>query len=104
MEDVCLAIEYLISNAPKVGPRMTFNLGGRTKSLLEMAFDIAEIYESERGVILPIKELSCPSQHVGDLDFRSLAFQKIGWYPTSNFRKELCGLINFCEINFGSKK
>jgi UDP-glucose 4-epimerase len=104
MEDVCLAIEHLIGNSQKLLPRRIFNLGGRTKSLLEMAHAISGIYESERGVILPIKELSAPNKHVSDLDFRSLAFQKIGWYPTSNFRKELCELINFCEINFGSKK
>mgnify|MGYP004185478391 CR=1 FL=1 len=59
-------------------PRRIFNLGGRTKSLLEMARAISGIYESERGVILPIKELSATNKHVSDLDFRSLAFQKIG--------------------------
>lgn len=104
MEDVCLAIEHLIGNSQKLLSKRIFNLGGRTKSLLEMALTISGIYESERGVTLPIKELSAPNKHVSDLDFRSQAFHKIGWYPTSNFRKELCELINFCEINFGSKK
>jgi len=69
-----------------------------------MAYAISDIYKSERGVILPINELSPPSEDVSDLDFRSLALEKIGWHPASDYRKAIHELIKFCEINFGSKK
>ncbi len=101
MTDVCLAIEHLISNCQKFEPTIICNLGDRTKSLFDIAFAIAEIYESEKGVILPIKELSQASQRIGELDFRSLALQALDWHPTSNFRTELHELIKFCEVNFG---
>jgi UDP-glucose 4-epimerase len=102
LTDVCLAIHHLISLRGKSKRPTICNLGDKTRSLLDMASIISEIYESEKGISLPIVLLSKDSKPNSHLDFQSIFFQRHNWQPKSNFKVELSELISYCETNFES--
>lgn len=102
LTDVCLAIHYLVSLRGTSMRSIICNLGDKTRSLLDMASTIAEIYESEKGVSLPILLLSKDSIPNTYLDFQSIFFQQHNWQPKSNFKEELSELVSYCETHFGT--
>mgnify|MGYP001166522880 CR=1 FL=1 len=38
-----------------------------------------------------------------DLDVRSIVLKRMGYKPRTDFKKELIGLLDFCNIHFGNK-
>lgn len=103
MSDVCSALEYLVSDKQIFLSPLICNLGDKTKTIFDIASEIKKIYAYDRGIMLPIVELSKDYPEITDLDFRSLTLEKLGFQPTSSFKSELSELVEFCESNFRDK-
>ena len=100
LTDVCGCLEFIISrdfstNLPKV-----YNLGGKSKTLMEMASIIRDTYSEIRNIDIPIVELSEKTEHKQNLEYRSKLIKSEGWHATSNFSFEIRELIEFCEAKF----
>ena len=103
MSDVCLGLEFLVTNRQDRLHPLICNLGDKTKTIFDIASEIKQIYADDKGITLPIVELSKDSLVTSSLDFRSLALRKLGFQAKSNFKKELYELVEFCESNFRCK-
>ena len=103
MTDACFGIEHLINHNVAFKSPLICNLGDKTKTIFEIASEIKKIYVDDKGITLAIVELSKDSPATSNLDFRSFALNSLGFQPTSNFKKELHELVEFCECNFRSK-
>ena len=98
--DVCAGLEFIISrdfstNLPKV-----YNMGDKSKTLIEMASIIQDTYSELKNFNIPITELSEKAEVKQNLEYRSNLIESEGWHATSNFSSEIRELIEFCEINF----
>ncbi len=102
MTDFCSAINFLLFICKLSEPTAIFNLGDKTKSIINIANDIIKIYQSEKDLSLPIIELSENKLINNDLEYSSNALIELGWKPDSNFNFELTNLIRFCESNFNN--
>ncbi len=100
LTDVCAGLEFIISkdfstNLPKV-----YNMGDKSKTLIEMASIIQDNYSRLKNIDIPIIELSEKLEHRQNLEYRSHLLKSEGWHATSNFNSEIRRLIEFCESNF----
>ena len=100
LTDVCTGLEFIISrdfstNLPKV-----YNIGDKSKTLIEMASIIRDTYSEIRNIDIPIVELSEKTEHKQNLEYRSKLIKSEGWHATSNFSFEIRELIEFCEAKF----
>ena len=103
ISDVCSTLEYLVSDKQVFLSPLICNLGDKTKTIFDIASEIRKIYANDKGIMLPIVELSKDYPEITDLDFRSLTLEKLGFQSTSSFKIELSELVEFCESNFSDK-
>ena len=102
MTDVCLGIEFLVTSLQERVSPLICNLGDTTKTIGEIASAIKSIYLKDKGIDFEMIELSNHRASNQHLDFRSSVLADIGYEWSSNFRDELVGLVEFCEIEFGA--
>ena len=100
LTDVCLALEYLIHENEIYAEPTICNLGGQTKTILEIASIIKKAFLMDKGIKLSIVELSRRVSQNQYLDFRSQVLEKRGFRTSTSFDQEVGDLINFCEQNF----
>ena len=100
LTDVCAGLEFIISRDFSTSLPKVYNLGDKSKTLIEMASIIRNIYSVYQKVHAPIIELSEKSEGTESLEFRSSHLGNAGWEASSNFSAEISELIEFCEINF----
>jgi UDP-glucose 4-epimerase len=103
MTDVCMGLEFLVSNRQDRLHSLICNLGDKTKTIGNIASAIKSIYLEEKGMDLEIIELSNDRSETRNLDFRSSVLADMGYQWSSNFRQELIELVNFCEFEFGER-
>ena len=103
MTDVCLGLEFLVTNLQERVSPLICNLGDKTKTIGDMASAIKSIYLKEKGIDLEIIELSNDRSKTQYLDFRSSALADIGYQWSSNFKEELTELVKFCEFEFSAR-
>jgi UDP-glucose 4-epimerase len=103
MTDVCMGLEFLVSNRQDRLHSLICNLGDKTKTIGDIASAIKSIYLEEKGMDLEIIELSNDRSETRNLDFRSSVLADMGYQWSSNFRQELIELVNFCEFEFGER-
>ncbi len=102
MTDVCLGLEFLLTNRQERVSPLICNLGDKTKTIGDIASAIQSIYLKEKGIDLKIIELSNDRSETPHLDFRSSVLAGLGCQWSSNFKEELTELIRFCEFEFGA--
>lgn len=103
MTDVCLALEFLVTNLQEHISPLICNLGDKTKTIGDIAFAIKSIYLKEKGIDLEMIELSDDLTNNQYLDFRSSVLADLGYQWSSNFKEELIQLVKFCEFEFGAR-
>ena len=103
LTDVCLALEYLINENEIYDEPTICNLGGQTKSILEIASLIKKAFLINKGIKLSLVELSKNFIQDQHLDFRSQVLENRGFRNSTSFDKEVTDLINFCELHFKRK-
>ena len=103
MTDVCMGVEFLVTNRQDRLHPLICNLGDKTKTIGNIASAIKSIYLNEKGMDLEIIELSNDRSETRNLDFRSSVLAGLGCQWSSNFKEELTGLIRFCEFEFGAR-
>ena len=103
MTDVCLVLEFLVTNREERISPLICNLGDKTKTIGDIASAIQSIYLKEKGINLEIIELSNDRLETPHLDFRSSVLAGLGYQWSSNFKEELTELIKFCEFEFGAR-
>ena len=103
MTDVCLALEFLVTNLQERVSPLICNLGDKTKTIGDIASAIKSIYLKEKGMDLEIIELSNDRTKTQYLDFRSSVLADIGYQWSSNFKDELIELVKFCEFEFSAR-
>lgn len=103
MTDVCMGLEFLVSNRQDRLHSLICNLGDKTKTIGNIASAIKSIYLEEKEMDLEIIELSNDRSEIRNLDFRSSVLTDMGYKWSSNFRQELIELVNFCEFEFGER-
>ena len=103
MTDVCLGLEFLVTNLQERVSPLICNLGDKTKTIGDIASAIKSIYLKEKGIDLEIIELSNDRSETRSLDFRSSVLADVGYQWSSNFKEELTELIKFCEFEFGAR-
>lgn len=103
MTDLCMGLEFLVSNRQDRLHSLICNLGDKTKTIGNIASAIKSIYLEEKGMDLEIIELSNDRSETRNLDFRSSVLADMGYQWSSNFRQELIELVNFCEFEFGER-
>ena len=100
MTDVCMGLEFLMTNCRDRLHPLICNLGDKTKTIGDMASAIKTIYLKEKRIDLEIIELSNDRPEPQYLDFRSSVFEDMGYQWSSNFKEELIELVKFCEFEF----
>lgn len=100
MTDVCSAMEFLLDLTKISQFPMTYNLGDRTHSILDIAGLIKDIYFEKTGYSLPIIKKSKDSKSNNTLDFISKNLELMGYKSSSSFKSELVALVEYCELNF----
>jgi UDP-glucose 4-epimerase len=103
MTDVCLGLEFLVTNLQERVSPLICNLGDKTKTIGDIASAIKSIYLKEKGIDLEIIELSNDRSKTQYLDFRSSVLADIGYQWSSNFKEELIELVKFCEFEFSAR-
>lgn len=103
MTDVCLGLQFLVTNPQERASPLICNLGDKTKTIGNIASSIKSIYLKEKGIDLEIIELSNDRSNTQHLDFRSSVLADMGYQWSSNFRQELTELVDFCEFEFGER-
>ena len=103
MTDVCMGLEFLVSNRQDCLHPLICNLGDKTKTIGNIASAIKSIYLEEKGMDLEIIELSNDRSETRNLDFRSSVLEDMGYQWSSNFRQELIELVDFCEFEFSAR-
>jgi len=103
MTDVCMGLEFLVTNLQERVSPLICNLGDKTKTIGDIASAIKSIYLKEKGIDLEIIELSNDRSKTQYLDFRSSVLADIGYQWSSNFKEELIELVQFCEFEFGAR-
>ncbi|MDB4619134.1 SDR family oxidoreductase [bacterium] len=103
MTDVCLGLEFLVTNLQDSVSPLICNLGDKTKTIGDIASAIQSIYLKEKGIDLEIIELANDLSNTQYLDFRSPVLADLGYQWTSNFKEELIELVRFCEFEFGAR-
>jgi len=103
MTDVCMGLEFLVTNRRDRLHPLICNLGDKTKTIGDMASAIKSIYLEEKGMDLEIIQLSNDRSETRNLDFRSSVLADIGYQWSSNFKEELIELVKFCEFEFGAR-
>ena len=98
LTDVCRALEFIISRDLSPNSSKIYNLGDKSKTLMEMASMIRDTYFEIRNIDIPIIELSGKSEEVQYLEYRSNLIMREGWQAISNFSIEIKELIEFCEL------
>jgi UDP-glucose 4-epimerase len=100
LTDVCRALEFIISRDLSINSSKIYNLGDKSKTLMEMASMIRHTYSEIRNIDIPIIELSEKTEYKQNLKYRSKLIKSEGWHATSNFSFEIRELIEFCEAKF----
>jgi len=100
LTDVCRALEFIISRDLSINSSRIYNLGDKSKTLMEMASIIRDTYSEIRNIDIPIIELSEKLEDKQNLKYRSKLIESEGWHATSNFSFEIRELIEFCEAKF----
>lgn len=100
MTDVCMGLEFLLTNRQDLLDPLICNMGDKTKTIGNIASAIKSIYLEERGINLEIIKLSKDRPETQNLDFRSSVLADIGYQWSSNFKEELIELVKFCEFEF----
>ena len=103
MTDVCMGLEFLVSNRQDRLHSLICNLGDKTKTIGDIASAIKSIYLEEKGMDLEIIELSNDRSETRNLDFRSSVLADIGYQWSSNFKEEIIELVKFCEFEFSAR-
>lgn len=103
MTDVCMGLEFLVSNRQDRLHSLICNLGDKTKTIGNIASAIKSIYLEEKGMDLEIIELSNDRSETQNLNFRSSVLADIGYQWSSNFKEELIELVKFCEFEFSAR-
>lgn len=101
MKDVCMGLEFLVTDLQDRVSPLICNLGDKTITIGNIASAIKSIYLKEKGIDLEIIELSNDRSKTQHLDFRSSVLADIGYQWSSNFEEELIELVKFCEFEFG---
>jgi UDP-glucose 4-epimerase len=102
MTDVCMGLEFLMTNRQDRLHPLICNLGDKTKTIGDIASAIKSIYLEEKGMDIEIIQLSNDRSETRNLDFRSSVLEDIGYQWSSNFKKELIELVKFCEFEFSA--
>lgn len=102
MTDVCMGLEFLMTNRQDRLHPLICNLGDKTKTIGDIASAIKSIYLEEKGMDIEIIQLSNDRSETRNLDFRSSVLEDIGYQWSSNFEKELIELVKFCEFEFSA--
>ena len=102
MTDVCMGLEFLVTNRRDLLHPLICNLGDKTKTIGDIASAIKSIYLEEKGIDLEIIQLSNDRLETRNLDFRSSVLADIGYQWSSNFKEELIELVKFCEFEFSA--
>lgn len=103
MTDVCMGLEFLVTNRRDRLHPLICNLGDKTKTIGDIASAIKSIYLEEKGMDLEIIQLSNDRLETRNLDFRSSVLADIGYQWSSNFKDELIELVKFCEFEFSAR-
>ncbi len=103
MTDVCMGLDFLVSNPQERVSPIICNLGDKTKTIGNIASAIKSIYLKEKGIDLEIIELSNDRSETQYLDFRSSVLADMGYQWSSNYKEELIELVKFCELEFGAR-
>ena len=100
LTDVCSGLEFIISRDFSTSLPKVYNMGDKSKTLIEMASIIQDTYSKLKNIDIPIIELSEKSEYRHNLEYSSNLLKSEGWHANYNFCSEIRELFEFCESNF----
>lgn len=99
MEDVCRAVEFLLT-APLSNNENLYNVGaGHSSSIREIAELVAQVWE-ESGHVRPVIHFGPQAAKSPDFTFSVSKLCGIGFVPTSTLKSEIIKTLQACESWF----
>lgn len=100
LADVIQATKLLLQQPSKTV--MSYNLGGATYTILEVAKMVQQVYAALYGALLPLERPDPqPGETPGQLDFQCQPMQTLGFVRTINLEQGIRETLQFCQTAFG---